>query len=351
MNHWNVPLDLWAVPRYSAAAVPALLIALLLLLLAPPVRGEETSLPPGERPVKVYAGFFLVNLSGVAERSETFDADLYLNFRWQDSRLAFNGSEPKRFLEDAAVAQLAAMWWPQIEFVNTAEPSITNRALEIRPDGTVRYRLGMTSEFRTNLDLRRFPFDRQRLEVRIESFLWGDHEMLFVADETRIGFNPDNTFEGLVVARAGAEIRRSTVAGWGETFSEFVALIDVERQAAFYLWTVFAPVVLIFLISCTVFVVPNENFHDRVGISLAALLACIATQFAISFNLPQISYLTVIDRVFLVTYSCVALGVLISTLQASYLRADPARALRVDRVAGLGLAGLYLALLVLCVWW
>ena len=141
------------------------------------------------------------------------------------------------------------------------------------------------------------------------------------------------------------------MTGWGEAFSEFVALIDVERQSGFYLWTVFAPVILIFLISCTVFVVHIENFHDRVGISLAALLACIATQFAMSFNLPQISYLTVIDRIFLVTYACVALGVLISTLQAALLRGDRVRAARVDRLAVLGLPALFFALIALCVLW
>jgi hypothetical protein len=95
---------------------------------------------------------------------------------------------------------------------------------------------------------------------------------------------------------------------------------------------------------------PIENFHDRVGISLAALLACIATQFAMSFNLPQISYLTIIDWVFLVTYACVALGVLISTVQAAFLRDQPARAARLDRLAALGLPALFIVLLAICVW-
>jgi hypothetical protein len=108
---------------------------------------------------------------------------------------------------------------------------------------------------------------------------------------------------------------------------------------------------LIFLISCTVFVVDIENFHDRVGISLAALLACIATQFAMSFNLPQIAYLTVIDRIFLVTYTCVALGVLISTVQASLLRGQRARVARIDRMAGFGLPILFAALIGLCIIW
>lgn len=327
------------------------LLAVLLGFFAPgPACAEDPTLPPGETPVRVAAGFFLVNLSGVAERDETFDADLYLSMRWRDPRLAFDGAAPHEYLEDEVVDRLRTMWQPQLEFVNTAEPTITNRALQIAPDGTVRYRLGLTSTFRANLDLRRFPFDRQTLEVRLESFTWTDEEMIFVPDPEHIGFAPESTFEGLAVTGATAEVRRSDVAGWGVAFSEFVARIAVERRATFYLWTVFAPVVLIFLISCTIFVVDSDNFHDRVGISLAALLACIATQFAISFNLPQISYLTVIDRLFLATYALVALGVLISTAEATLLRGQREQARRVDRVAGLGLPVLFAALVAACVW-
>jgi hypothetical protein len=330
-------------------AVPALVLAALLLSLPCAVAAEEPSLPPGERPVVVQAGFFLVNLSGLAERSETFDADLYLNFRWRDPRLAFAEAEPQRFLEEAAVAKLAEIWWPQIEFVNTAEPGITNRSLQIFPDGAVEYEIGVSSDFRADLDLRRFPFDRQTLEARIESFLWNADDMVFAANPERLGFNRQSTFEGLAVTAVSSEVRRDDLVGWGAAYSTFVAKIDVERQAGFYVWSIFTPVILIFLISCTIFVVPYENFHDRVGVSLAALLACIATQFAISFNLPQIPYLTVIDRVFLVTFACIALGVLIGTAQAALLRKNPARAERIDRLAGLGLPLLFLALLALCV--
>ena len=56
---------------------------------------EETWRPPTRPPVEVATGFFLANLSGAAERSETFEADLYLTFRWQDPRLAFAGTEPE----------------------------------------------------------------------------------------------------------------------------------------------------------------------------------------------------------------------------------------------------------------
>jgi hypothetical protein len=345
----HVPFDLCGAASQSAS--PYSSSSSPWLRRGRPGVGDEASLPPGERPVTVNAGFFLVNLSSVAERNETFEADLYVHFTWHDSRLAFDGNEPRRYIDEAATTRLSEIWSPAIEFVNTAQPAITNRALKISPDGAVEYLLGMTSEFRANLDLRRFPFDRQLLEVRIESFLWNESEMIFAADPVRIGFNPESTFEGLVVKRAASELRRSMVAGWGTSFSEFVALIEVERRATFYIWTLFAPLALIFLISCTVFVVDIDNFHDRVGISLTALLACIATQFAMSFNLPQIEYLTIIDRIFLVTYFCVALGVLISTVQASLLRGQRARVARIDRIAGFSLPVLFLSLIGLCIVW
>ena len=228
-----------------------LLFCIAALLWLPRVAAaDETWLPPGKLPVEVAAGFFLANLSGAAEHSETFEADLYLSFRWHDPRLAFAGTDPKRFVEDAAVEQLKEMWWPQLEFVNTGAPDVANRALDISPDGSVRYKLAVTATFRSDLDLRRFPFDRETLEVRIQSFTWMRDQMVFVSDSARIGFNPKSTLEGLAVNGVSTEIRQRELTGWkaAESYSEFVALIDVQRQADFYIWTVSMPVILIFLI-------------------------------------------------------------------------------------------------------
>jgi hypothetical protein len=189
--------------------------------------------------------------------------------------------------------------------------------------------------------------------VRIQSFIWTDDEMVFVPDPTRIGFNPQSTFEGLSVVGVTTEVARRQLTGWtaAESYSELAAVIGVERRAAFYIWTVFTPVILIFLISCTIFIVPFEEFSSRISISLTALLACVATQFAMSFNLPQIAYLTVIDWVFLVAYACIALGVLVSTLQVTLLHHRPGRAERVNRFAGYGLPVVFLLLIVLGVIW
>jgi Neurotransmitter-gated ion-channel ligand binding domain len=325
----------------------------IFLILRGTTTAEDTWLPPSKLPVEVTTGFFLANLSGAAERSETFEADLYLTFRWQDPRLAFAGTEPKRFLEDSAIAQLQTMWWPQLEFINTGTPDVANRTLDIAPDGTVTYKLSVTATFRSDLDLRRFPFDRETLEVRIQSFSWNRDQMIFVPDPERIGFNPRSTYEELDVSKVSSEVRQRELTGWtpAESYSEFVAMIEVERRPVFYLWTVFAPVMLIFLISCAIFAVDIENLHDRIGIGLTALLACIAMQFTVSFNLPQVSYLTVVGWMFLVAYFCITLEILISTIQATLLANQPERITRIDRLAGLGLPVLFFALIAFCTMW
>ena len=196
-------------PRYRRVRLAVLLFCITVLLwFARLGTAAETSLPPGKPPVEVAAGFFLANLSAAAERSETFEADLYLSFRWHDPRLAFSGTESKRFLEDAATEQLKEMWWPQLEFINTGEPEVANRTLELSPDGAVQYKLSVTATFRSDLDLRRFPFDRETLEVRIQSFIWNQDQMVFVPDSARVGFNPRSTIEELTVKRVSTEIRQ-----------------------------------------------------------------------------------------------------------------------------------------------
>ena len=95
----------------------------------------------------------------------------------------------------------------------------------------------MTATFRSDLDLRRFPFDRETLEVRIQSFSWTRDQMIFVPDRERIGFNPRSTYEELVVSQVSSEVRQRELAGWtpAESYSEFVAMIEVERRPIFYL--------------------------------------------------------------------------------------------------------------------
>lgn len=93
-------------------------------------------MPPGDLPVKVKVSFLLVDLTGVDEKAETFEADIYLLFHWKDERLKHDGSEPLFSPRTRLVKKIDKIWSPQLEFVNTAKPEITNENLTIDPDGS-----------------------------------------------------------------------------------------------------------------------------------------------------------------------------------------------------------------------
>ena len=300
-------------------------------------------MPSGKTPIPIKVSFFLLNLNGVDEMEETFDADIYIAFQWKDDRLKHDGKDPLFFAEDAARDKLEEIWSPQIEFVNTSKPDITNEVLVMKPDGSVLHQMGLTSKFRAEFDLRRFPFDRQRLAIVLSSFIYSSDYLVFDADQEKLGFTKEGNFEGLRVTGIKASTEVEKVADWAEPFSHYRATIDVSRNTAFYFYTVFGPVVLIFLISCAVYLVPPEQFSDRVSICITALLACIATQFALSFNLPRISYLTLIDRLFVNTYGFIALNVLIISAEMFLEKRNAWLRKCVNRTFGFLLPGAYLA--------
>ena len=318
----------------------------LLALLAPtsysggvPVesRGDlARSSPPGPLPVRVETSFYLLNLTFVNERSETFDADIYVDFKWQDPRLAFTPTTKdgrKIYYEKEAEDKIEEIWWPEVEFVNAATPQVTNRTLIIHPDGTAEYHLGISATFRTNLNLRRFPFDRQELKIRLQSFLWDKNSVLFTTSAKSCGHAAGDTFDDLIVTGVATSTDTKSISYAKEDYSEFDAVISARRDYFFYIWRVFFPAVLIMIISFSVYFMDTHDLYNRVNVGLTCLLACIATQFAISYNLPRISYLTPIDKLYMITYGCIALSVGVSLIESILHRKNHPHSKKCNRFA------------------
>lgn len=319
---------------------------LIFLLFATAARAQ-TSLPPGGLPVEVETSFYLFTLRSVDEKEETFDADIYMQFSWMDQRLAHPGEDRLTFVEEAASDKLKEIWWPQIEFINASSPEVTNLSLEIQPDGKVLLNYALSSTFRSELDLKRFPFDTQTLSVQVASFLYAPPDLVFKANPGQTGLQNSGHYEGFKVLGVDAESLLQQASGWLKEYSEYRANIRVQRVSVFYIWTVFVPVILIFVICCTIYLLPSEELADRVGICLTTLLACIATQFTLSFDLPQISYLTLVDRLFIVTYAFTALNVLVAAIEV--FKGTPRIRNRLLFLAGVPLAYLVALLAVILI--
>jgi hypothetical protein len=87
-----------------------------------------------------------------------------------------------------------------------------------------------------------------------------------------------------------------------ETTNQMRFAIEVQRKSNFYIRKVFLPLLLMVVLSWTVFWIDNSELNSQVTISVTTILTVIAFAFAISSNLPKVPYLTFIDVFFLSCY-------------------------------------------------
>lgn len=294
-------------------------------------------------PRKAELGVYILDITDIDEPGGKFTLHVLISTAWQDPARAFEGREPKIFREDAAVEEVNTHWRPMVEINRTTAPADLHHALlRIRPDGRVEFERQITVQIATELDLRKLPFDTQRLKIEVESFqhLADAMELVLPPENLRIAsrislpqWQPGRLSGGV------APVYRQV---YGETYSRATVTLEVKRHTQFYIWQMMVPLGIVLGMAFAVFFLPPNDLSDRMGLIMASLLTVVALSYSLHSGLPKISYLTVIDWFFVLAYAFLGLAmagmVWISTLYAR----DEARAVRYDRWLRWAYPGAYL---------
>jgi hypothetical protein len=264
-----------------------------------------------------------VDINRINEVDNTFRIQGFIDLVWCDPRLTFDpkatSTVEKIFLEHNAALELERIWWPDLEFVNQTEPRKSeNVALVIRSDGTVDYEEMFVVVLKSPFDLRRFPFDRQQLEVEIESFAWTDEVLRFHEETGKIGFSdrlemPEWQIRGVEASVTSRQEVRDRAA-----FSEFLLQIEVARKSGYYVWKLVLPLVLLVCVSWIVFWLTDWMVNRRLGLAFRGVLIVVAYQFVISGSLPRVSYLTLMDSFLMFSFIMMVLTILQNTVVSHY---------------------------------
>ena len=264
----------------------AMLCGLWTVQLHAQTEEEDNETETGLHGVRVH--FEVLDLASIDSVAQTFDADIYYELSWVDSDLAFRGRESR-------VMGLDEVWDPQIQIVNQRSAQKTFPDLvEVFPDGQVVYRQRLLGRFSQVLNLKKFPFDRQILKVVMVPTGMSNDTILLQA-ETTSGVDdqlsiPDWRVQSwrtvsapILIGQEDAEISSVTIE------------IDVDRESGFYMVKVILPLVLIVLMSFTVFWINPIHVAPQVSVSATAMLTLIAFRFSMSAMLPPVSVLTKLD--------------------------------------------------------
>jgi hypothetical protein len=296
-----------------------------------------TFVTPPQQPTEVSVGAYLIGLSRMSEPSETFptyDVEIFLNLSWKDPRLAFGDEDtpPHVFQEEEAEEKLSEIWSPDIEIQNEIEQRRTESIeLTLSPDGMVDYEERFGATLNAELDLREFPFDRQTLDIELQSFSWDRRELSLTANEAQTGFDPGFETPEWSVTSVESVINVQSEIRDDHKFSSYVFRIRAHRHSGHYLLRFLLPVFFVVTLTWFAFWEPVE---DRFRVGFIVLLAVVATHAVISKSLPRINYPTIADAVLILCYfaatALITVSIVVRRVEA---RGAAERAQKIDQWA------------------
>lgn len=256
--------------------------------------------PTEQGPVEVHASFQLLDINDIDDEAETFEFSGVLELTWRDERQAFDpaaaGVDEKIYQGDYQFSEIATGWFPQIVLVN--ESGLFEKhgvVLRVRPDGTSTLIETLNATAEADLDLRRYPYDAHRLNAIFGVLSADNSEVVLRAQPAPVGWSGHELRIPqwkLTEVSTRTVDRTVTYAGRERGASAFVVSVELERESFFVVRLVVIPLVLIVMLSWSVFWMERSSLADRISVSFIGILTAVTYQIVVSEIQPHISYVT-----------------------------------------------------------
>jgi hypothetical protein len=251
---------------------------------------------PGEagQRTRVEISVYVLDIDAIDTVNQAFQAHVFVEVRWQDTRLAHTASGP-------VTKTLGEVWHPDLMFANDQKVWQTLAdVVQIQPDGDVIYAQHVWGTFAQPLELQDFPFDRQRFHIRVVSASHPPHQLEIVHGE-RAGVARQLAVPDWILTSWKAEPRPYQRVEGVPSVAGFAFVLEMSRNPKHFLVKIIIPLILIVAMSWSVFWIDPEETGTNVSVSVTAMLTLIAYRFSIGETFPALSYLTRMDYFILVS--------------------------------------------------
>ena len=315
--------------------------ATLLVVPAPVAHASEgaPTAKPGLREVQI--GVYVANIQTVDLGTNSYSADFYVWLRWSDPTLT-----P----------------WQSLEVMNPYESwalSITPAYEEpvLQGDGTYVWYARYQGSFNTPLSVANYPFEEQDLHLIFEDNTESREQLVFVPDPEGVRMDPTITLPGYDFGTPSMTVQDFTYATtFGEygatpmdhTYSRATVTVPLASPVASGVVKTIIPLLLVVASAALALLIPIDHVEARISVAITGLLTLVAMQLGVITSLPDVSYLTLLDLLYLAAFAF-SVAVLSGTVYCAWLVKDERLevALRRDRVILLSVVVLYVAVTVL----
>lgn len=229
--------------------------------------------------------------------------------------------------------------------------------------------------FRQSFDFRKFPFDKQKLLIRIKTGVgnFPDSNMdnrydngeigsiTFITPESGVFLNLERFLNPEINKLKAWKINEDSIQVKSKILSEnrydiysqaivprtenvLDIEINIERNFQHYLLKIMLPVFLILCVAWYVLWIPTEKYEARLNTSIIALLALIAYNFVFQDDIPKLEYLTDLDWFILLSYIFCLIPVFLSIGFSKFIATNQKKIMKINKLIKIWGGILYLIL-------
>lgn len=163
-----------------------------------------------------------------------------------------------------------------------------------------------SGSFTSPVDLRKYPFDTQFLDINVEDAVYGVDTVIFEADPHRTSLDASFRLSGYGVASVGGQSFKHQYPSRFDRDDLYVSrykfTLGLDRFAQSAAFSVYVPAFIIVLISLIGLWVPAEELEVRSNAGAPMLAAAVLFHYSLIQSLPATGYLTRADKLMLGVY-------------------------------------------------
>ncbi|XP_012707230.1 gamma-aminobutyric acid receptor subunit pi [Fundulus heteroclitus] len=254
------------------------------------MKGYNRYLRPNfnEGPVEIGMSLDIASIDAISEINMDYTATIFLRQRWRDSRLVFPGNESV-----SVDGRLVSLLWIPDTFIPDSKRSflhdvtVENRLIRIFSNGTVLYALRITATIACNMDLTKYPMDKQVCTLQLES--WGYNIQDVVFYWTR-GNDSVKGLDTLRLAQYSVESYYTSVSeAVYETghYPKLVLHFSLRRNVLFFILETYVPSTLLVVLSWVSFWISQSSVPARTCIGVTTVLTMTTLMMGARTSLPN----------------------------------------------------------------
>lgn len=192
------------------------------------------------------------------------------------------------------------------------------------PDGRKYQCLRIEGRFFQPFSLKRFPLEHHTLTLSMEDNTYTVDKIIYRLDQKNSGIDPGINIPGWSVKSwsglAGihhylSNLGDQTVGTNGTDYGSITFKIEVTRPVNFFLWKMLLPVLIILLACWTALLLHPSQLASRAAMTGTALLTTVFMQQGYTSNLPEVNYLVLMDKIYVVVYLLIIISLVQVVIQ------------------------------------